>query len=527
MVELIVLGIDGASFNVLDPLIKEGTLPNIKKMIDGGARGYLESTFMPVTGPAWTSLATGKNPGKTGVFDFFNRIKKDIYEMKPMTSTNIKQAGAYWDYLSEKGKKVCIFNYPMLYPPYPINGIMVSGLGSSPEDNITFPYELKKKLIDICGGYKIDIPFELKKYENNPLLFVAEALELLEINKKAIEYLLDLKPDIYTAVISATDFAQHYMWKFIDDTHTLYDINEAEKYKGSFVKIWQKTDEILGIIANKMTDKTNILIVSDHGFGPHNQSFYVNTWLENEGYLVWKKRIRLKLMKYITKKLERINIPYVNKIVSGKAIQSLSITNKINFKKTRAFANINSGAAGEIFINIPKELRFEGSDKYTIIRNQIINNLKDTCKRLNVTVDIYLPSEVYTGKYLELTPDILFVMNNHECEVNSGFSEKFFINTPPSKNHSGTHRKNGILIAYGPDIKSEKQIFNAKIYDIAPTILHMFDIPIPRDIDGRVLKDIFKEDSKFAKKEIQYMDNNEEKNKIKERIRKLKKIGKI
>ena len=106
--KLLVLGLDGATFDVLDPMLEGGKLPNLKKTIDNGIRGCLESTFSPVTGPAWTSLATGKNPGKTGVFDFFNRIDKSSFDLKPMGSADIKKARAYWDYLSEAQARVVI-----------------------------------------------------------------------------------------------------------------------------------------------------------------------------------------------------------------------------------------------------------------------------------------------------------------------------------------------------------------------------------------------------------------------------------
>jgi predicted AlkP superfamily phosphohydrolase/phosphomutase len=157
--KLLVLGLDGATFDIIDRL-GDDHLPYLKGIIAGGVRGLLESTFPPVTGPAWTAFATGKNPGKTGVFGFRSRTAKDNFNMKMVTSTKFRQAGTWWDYLSDVGIKVGIWNYPVLYPPYPINGFMVGGFGCSPNDEFTYPRELKETLLDVCGDYTIDIPHQ-------------------------------------------------------------------------------------------------------------------------------------------------------------------------------------------------------------------------------------------------------------------------------------------------------------------------------------------------------------------------------
>ena len=160
---LIVVGLDGATWQVVSPLIEQDKLPNMRHLVEKGTFGLLESTFPPVTGPAWTSIASGKNPGKTGVFDFLNRTSQDSYELRLITSTSMRNAGAFWDYLSVAGTRVGIYNYPFLYPPYAINGFMTSGLGSSAKADITYPRELRRQLLELCGGYEIEVPFRSRE----------------------------------------------------------------------------------------------------------------------------------------------------------------------------------------------------------------------------------------------------------------------------------------------------------------------------------------------------------------------------
>jgi len=107
----------------------------------------LESTFPPVTGPAWTALATGKNPGKTGIFDSLIRTDSQSLTTRLVSSRDIKRAKPYWDYLSDRGIRTGVVNYPFLYPPYKLNGVMVSGLGSDPGDEIFYPGKLRHQVL--------------------------------------------------------------------------------------------------------------------------------------------------------------------------------------------------------------------------------------------------------------------------------------------------------------------------------------------------------------------------------------------
>ncbi len=524
-VKMAVIGLDGATFDVLNPLMKKGELPVLKKIIENGTYGNLESTFNPITGPAWTSLATGKNPGKTGVFDFFNRSSRNSFHLERASSTSIQKAGAYWDYLGDAGIEVGILNYPMLYPPYRVNGFMVSGLGSSPEDDITYPQDLQQTLMDTCDGYRIDIPFNQPQYINNPSLFVQETMELLEINRKSIKFLLRLNPDVFTLVISATDFAQHYMWKYIDSTHPLYSPEESSKYEPAFVDIWKEVDKILALILNTVARETNILIVSDHGFGPHRQTFFTNTWLRDKGYLHWKNQLGANLRGLVYDKIKKLSPKLRSKLMDLSTRYSPPITDRIDMRRTKAFANMTSGGLGEICINTSKQSPLKNADDYRITSNQVIQDLKDTCVNLGINAQVFLRENVYSGQYADLASDILFVLDDFECEAVCRPGRTIYEELPPS-NHSGKHKQNGVFIGYGPDIKKNIDLGSVSICDIAPTILHMSGLPVPDDMDGNVLSEIFRATSAISARPVSYQKTNDEK-KIRNKVRDLKRLGTI
>ena len=205
-------------------------MPYFQRLMKEGIRGNLRSAFPPITPTAWSAMATGKNPGKTGIFDFYNRMDKESLKVRSINSADLRRAGTYWDYLSDAGYRVGVLNYPFLYPPYKITGFMVSGFGCSPDDEITYPKEIKQQIINACNGYQIDMKWASARYFGNVPLFVKEVKKLLEINQKAIEFLLKRDMDLSVAVIQVTDYVLHYMWKFFDDAHPLYREDEAQKY---------------------------------------------------------------------------------------------------------------------------------------------------------------------------------------------------------------------------------------------------------------------------------------------------------
>jgi len=97
---------------------------------------------------------------------------------------------------------------------------------------------------------------------------------------------------------------------------------------------------------------------------------------------------------------------------------------------------------------------------------------------------------------------------------------KIFTDSPQTR--TGNHRMYGILFVHGSNVVENKIIKEARIIDLAPTILHIMKTPIPRDMDGRVLKEVFEKNSEYAKRKITYEEANKEKERIMKKIKRLK-----
>ncbi|EHP86159.1 alkaline phosphatase family protein [Methanotorris formicicus] len=530
--KLLIIGLDGATWDILMPLIKMKKLSTLEKLVKNGSWGILESTVPPVTGSAWLAIATGKTPGKTGIIDFLNK-KDDSYKLYPTTSSDFK-GHSFWDYLSKANKKVGIFNYPMLYPPYKVNGFMISGLGSSPDDDISYPPALKEELEYVTGKYEIYVDYHNKKYENLDL-FISDLNNFLEKFEKWIYYLVKNKEwDTLFLVFSATDWVQHIMWRHIDDSHPLYEPKVSPKYKKEFIKFWQRIDKILGNLLRMVKDDTIVFLVSDHGFGPNDQMFNLAKWLEMKGYMVRKRNIKKLIKKYAYKSATIVAKTPLRKLFSTKTRKSVgnvlrtSIADEIDFEKSKAYCLGHTIPFGAIYINASNEKEREE------IKARLLYDLKNISKDIGkeVEVQIYEPKKLYSGEKVNLLPDIIFTINNWRCVIiEDNFDKPLFEEKPFSTRHTGSHRLNGIFLAYGPGIKKGQRV-DAKICDIAPTILHIFGLPIPNDMDGRVLMEIFEEDSEFAKRKQKYIDpsyyeKKGEDKKLKNAIKSLKLKGKI
>ena len=127
MSRTLVVGWDGGTWSVADPLLSAGRLPALASLLEGGARGTLESVPNMNSAPAWSTIATGVDPGRHGIFYFDERVP-GTYGRRIINAER-RAAPTLWRMCSEAGKRVLVVNVPISYPAEAVNGILVAGLG--------------------------------------------------------------------------------------------------------------------------------------------------------------------------------------------------------------------------------------------------------------------------------------------------------------------------------------------------------------------------------------------------------------
>ena len=506
--KVLIIGIDAATFDIIEPLVNKGLLPTFKDLMQKGSFGKLISTIPPVTPPAWTSIVTGKNPGKHGVFDFY--MPPCFGYNRCVLTTRANKAKTLWKLLSERGLKVGVLNVPLTYPPEEVNGFIVPGMQYAlcTNQEFTYPRELLFELKRVLGKYEV-IWGDLKSLYTNELdEFLDKWEEILEIRKKATLYLMQKYSwNFFMVVFYVIDPIQHHFWKFFDKTHPLYEPALAQKYEKVIPHFYQKLDESISEILRHVDENTTIIIVSDHGAGAEIKSFYLNLWLKKEGLLRFKEfsynfLARMKWPHFIYKALKRLKYPGISWTVPSNQLkelkrdidprEGLEVSYFIDWPNTKAFAG-NHTEQG-IYLNVkgrePQGIVSEGKE-YEELREYIIYRLyqlKDPETNEKVVDRVYKREEIYHGPYVKFAPDLLLVLKEGgylaQKEIYAGSLFRYANKT------TGTHRLEGIFIAAGSGIKKGKRISKLHVTDIAPTVLALLGQPIPLDMDGQVLKEI-------------------------------------
>jgi len=522
--KVIVIGLDGGTWNIIKPLIKTGKLPTIAKLMKNGCYGNLESSIPPITFPAWKCYSTGKNPGKLGVYHFCNvDIKKRKVIMNSSLSFKSKEL---WDYLSENNISCGVLDMPTTYPPKEINGFMVSHNPLS--SDFTYPKNLADELIEKLG-YK-PIPDYFSVVEDKDLI-IASNKEIIKQRFDTAKYLLSIfNPQFFHITIFHIDTIQHYFWKDMEENNP--------KYGKVIEEFWITIDNgIKSLLDDFCDERTYVFLMSDHGFTSLKSEFNIAQWLISKKYLFLTRKsiifdilsklgissdkilsviIKLKIYSLLRRIVPLSLQQKIGDSIPGKKgkITDVGMETLIDWKRSKVIPICG------IYINtniIP-----QNSEDYEKLRDRLITEMENITSPTGdrAFIRIYKREEVYNGEFVDSAPDIV-TLNN--CFLTTNLSAEMW--DVSRSRWSGDHELNGIFLAYGPNIKKGCEIQGARIYDIAPTILHIFGIPIPKDMDGKVLKEIFEEDSKILKKEITYQEN--EKNKIKSKIRDLKNLGKI
>ena len=516
MRKVFVIGLDGATFDLIRPWAASGKLPTFKRLMDAGAWSELRSTVPPVTASAWSSFMTGKNPGAHGLFDFMQRREKS-YDLAPVSARD-RDGRAVWDLIGAAGGQVIVMNVPVTWPPQPVNGLLVTGM-LTPRNaaEYTYPRELADELREHIGEY---IVYSDEVYSKGRGEIFLNALKYSADQRvKAAEYLIQKYPwDFFMLVFPETDTVSHGMWSSYDATHHEHDPAEAAKFRDGILEIYQHIDGLLArlldrVVANSaeqspisnLQSPISILLMSDHGHGPVRNFLYVNNYLAQRGYLKIKPNIasQLKRVAFQLGLTPRTVYRILLAVGLGKLRRTLDKRRggrgllkrfflsfgDVDWSRTRAYS---IGYIGEVHINLrgrePQGI-VEPGDDYERTRDQVIADLRalKLPDGQPLVEYIWKKEEIYRGAHLAEAPDILFLPRNLETIAFGDFEFGSNKIVEPSYGVSSSHRMNGIFIASGAGVKQAGEFSGAQLIDLAPTILHLMGLPVPTDMDGRVL----------------------------------------
>lgn len=479
--ELLIIGFDGADYELVQELVEEGKLPNIQELMDSGTYGELESTQIPITPSAWTSFMTGKNPGKHGIFDFTKVTSKGL----EVVSFNDVEDDTIFDILSRK-HSIGTLNIPATYPARDVNGFMVSGMMSPSIEKSTKDEDVKKILKE--EDYLIEVPGTYNGSNEEKLL--EQCYDTLEKRENTALRLMDEKNmDIFMPVFTVGDRISHWFWKYKDSEHPEF---EESDYRREVEKIYSEIDSAIGRLVQKAGEDTNIVMMSDHGFTGLYKGVNLNKMLMDQEmlhikknpisqlrYLAFKTGLTMENVYRVVRKLgleemvkSAADNPEKDKLRKILSLPFLSFSD-VDFERSKAYSALHFGPifcledeAEDTVIELLEELEYGGE--------KVVENIERG-------------EDIYHGRNAENAPDIVYQTTGMHYQAHRYFefgSNKVF--SEPFNTESGHHRLEGIYVASGPDFENKGRK-DASIMDVAPTILSMMGERIPGDMDGEVL----------------------------------------
>jgi predicted AlkP superfamily phosphohydrolase/phosphomutase len=517
--KVLVVGLDGATFDLIKPWADEGKLPQFSRLMAEGSWGPLRSVIQPYTAQAWSSFITGKNQGKHRIFDFWERDFPG-YGFR-LLNASARRGRSLWRILSMAGKEVIVINVPMTYPPEEVNGVMVSGRDTPGMDSqYTFPSGLKQELEGALGSYVI-VPNDWL-YSRRGRLDKAreELLNEVAVRFAAGRYLMDTYPwDLTVFVVTATDGVAHFFWAYHDPNHPLHELGAAQRYGDTVFEVYRRVDAELADMLESLPDDTTVVLLSDHGNGPTpDRVVHLNLWLQQQGLLAFQApqgvgRLRSmpssvaaralrsargllhSLLPFQTLTKVRRSLP--GRIRSGTSAQILF--SDVDWSTTKAFSE---EIRGNIWINLKgrdAQGIVEPGAEYESIRDQImaeLAGLTDPETNQPLIRRVYRREELFHGPFLQNIPDLVVEAagapdmfrshTGHDSAVRVLSREEM-----KKLKTSGSHLMNGMFLIKGDGIQAGKEIAGAELIDVTPTVLYLMDQPIPSDMDGRVLTSTF------------------------------------
>jgi len=499
MSRVLAIGIDGGTFDVIRPWSEAGDLPTLARLMQEGVHSPLESTLPPVTSPAWPTFATGVNPGKHGVFDF---IRPMGGQFELVNATSIRTP-TIWQILSEAGRKVGAMNVPVTYPPKPVNGFIIGGMLSPVSGAFTYPADLLDRYADQLAPYRIAPRVQYK--EGNEEDFAADLLDLVDRRGTyALQLMADYPYDLLMFHFQATDNIQHAFWKYVDPEHPNYDADAAARFGPTVKQIYQRIDQALGQMLERIDDDTTVIVMSDHGFGSLHHVVNLNLFLLDHGLLKLKRgawtRIKARLFRAgitpasIWHLVERAGLQnyvwQVSKSTRNKVVGKFLSFDDVDWSRTVAYS---IGHVGQVYINLkgrePDGIVEPGAE-YESVRQQVIDALRQLTHPTTgqPMVDEIIPGDqVVHGPHADRSPDLHVVLDGYRAIAFPLFATDSKIVTRQIRGDSGCHRRHGVLIAWGHGIQAGAPVDDPRIMDLAPTILHLLGLPVPDYMDGRVL----------------------------------------
>jgi predicted AlkP superfamily phosphohydrolase/phosphomutase len=537
MRKVYVIGFDGATWRFIQPLVERGEMPNFQRLMKQGSYGELTSTIPFQSAAAWVTFMTGQNSGRHGVYMFQDYDSLSYSYVGRTANSRYFSGRTIFDIVGEMGGKVTAIRVPMTYPAWPINGVMVSGFptpGDTPDS--FYPAELRGELGSSAEPEQSD--FRELSTEQQAATLEAQMGRLSDL----VSRLIDGDHDLFMVVHRISDEVHHFFMGFVDQRTPAYDPDQAAKYGGLIDHFYRRMDTTLGDTLDRLEPEDTIFVISDHGgnITPPRQ-LNLNVWLAEQKLL--ETKAEAKSIKSSVYALNQRLVPAslrsflrrrAPRAMRGQLRETWMGLQAIDFSRTRAYHfPMKCPPLAGIVINVQGRQQQGVVDpkEYEALRERIMSDLlklRDPHTGEKVVARVFKREELYDGPYVDRAPDIIVWCEQLYKEgplavgpLVGQVPHDELVQVP------GSHDEKGIFLAMGPGIEKGRVLEGARLIDVTPTILHAMELPVPSEMDGQVLTEIFAEkgrqvesvDLELSRKSAETFLSDEEEVQVKEKLK--------
>ncbi|MEM8711679.1 MAG: alkaline phosphatase family protein [Planctomycetota bacterium] len=449
---LLIVGWDGATYDLIDPLLAQGALPHLASLMDRGRTATLESTKIPISSAAWPTISTGKGPGEHGVYSFFRPVE-DSYDARLVSAQDV-DAPPLWRVLSNRGHTVHVWGVPVTFPPEPVRGTLVSGMLAPEEASYAHPAELTTKLRS--EGYVPDIGVW------------RQSAAPYDIDR--IEAQVSIKEALVCEQLRARDWSfSMIVYKSLD---VLCHRPVQNLRRDDVLRLLLRLDKALGAMIEAAGEDTTIMVLSDHGFTEYRRTFNMHRWLVESGYSVTREGAKMD------------ELPKGN-LAEFKASERAARLGQLKLTETRAYATEAEGHFGTIRLNRKgrEPLGAVADDQVEATLSALEEDLRaiEFSKGTPIVRQVHRGQDLYPGpKSAHVVPDLIVEFEPEWRCVAATFGQTLTYGEPPFPDHALM----GIFVIAGEGIKPSTERGHLAQTDIAPMALHLLGEPIPRSFPG-------------------------------------------
>lgn len=489
--KVLLIGIDGATWEILKPMMDEGRIPNIKRLYNEGTSGILTSTIPPLTPVAFASFHTGVNPGKHGITDFQLHYKE--MGMSGIIDSTFLKYKTFSEIANDQGKTIISINIPLTYPTPKLNGVVIGDfLAPRVYPGLVHPTEIYHSLIK-KADYKI-LGISLKQ---KPHLSTDEVIRNY-IDVESVRYSIAKKLmnqydwDLFLIHNQLLDSVQHGFFHFLDKRSSHYS---DEKYN-IVAKYYESMDKEIGNLLENIDANTTVVLFSDHGFKLIKKNVHINSFLRKRGYFAMGKKKRLLPIGKIVRFIQGID----SKGLRYKMFDFLGIDLKVRRELVSKFKSSNDNNEksqafmrdGAYFGNIYLNRKLGDSENVGKHLIEALSELKDPVTGDKIVAKSYISKDIFSGPYLDEMPYLFLEPAGDYAFATGDNMDELITDIDYEKCNSGGHALEGIVVVWGKNVRSIENI-RCHILNIAPTVLAVLGIAVPAYMDGKALEEPFYE----------------------------------